>query len=111
MDRIKIIFGEDSYFHVEHSEATRIRRILEIQSDEWISLNDIARLIRAKRLPTEWTILKLAGAKCIVDDKETIAEAPILTIQKESFNQKSNYGKRYLRPTIRIKLTMGEIHK
>lgn len=110
MERMKIIFGKDSYFHVERAESQRIQRILDLHSPDWLYLHEIARLIQAKRLPTQWSLLKLAGARAVQVGEQIIARDPLI-IQKDFFNQRSNFGKRYLRPSIRVLLTKGESHK
>jgi len=116
MEKYRIVFEEDSkgkavsYFHVERSEAHRIAQILTIlpKLKQWTPLHKICAQIESKRLSTESTLLKMAGAKRIdflrYGHRQIVARSPILSIRKELYNQRNNKNNiRFLRPMINVK--------
>lgn len=99
-----------SYFHVERSEAHRMRRILTLMPKlkEWTPLQKVAARINSGRIVTENSVFKLMSAKQVTIDRhgrvEVIATAPLIDIRKEEFNPRSNPSKtRYLRPRISLR--------
>ena len=96
-NKLKIIYMEEdgkplSYQYLEKSEALRIKKLLKIipSLKTWMPIQRIAKHIRGKRISTTQAVFKLAGAKKIMLDDKTIAEAPIILIRKESYNHRNN---------------------
>jgi len=116
MAKPRIVFRESadgraiSYFHVERLEAVRIKKILALlpKLKERTDLQKLQRKIGSQRLPTESTLIKLAGAKKIDvlqnGSRVILATAPIIRITKEEYNPQNNRIKNSppLRPKIWI---------
>ncbi|MBU2541710.1 MAG: hypothetical protein KJ593_07385 [Candidatus Omnitrophica bacterium] len=112
--KLKIVFYENenvqSYFYLEKTESLRVIKILKIlpQLTEWTPVSTISKKISAKLPATLWTIQKLAGAQRIEintgKETQTIAERPIILVQKKQYNTLNNILKtKYLRATVYVK--------
>ena len=109
--KLRIVFyeagGEISYFYLEKSEALRVLALLKILPEitDWTSLSRVAAAIETDVLVTQWTLLKMAGAKYIdilKDGKrEVLTKEPFLLIKKGHIRPNPRY--KYLRPSIYIK--------
>lgn len=112
--KLKIVFYENenvqSYFYLEKTESLRVIKILKLlpQLTEWTPASTISKKIGAKLPATLWTIQKLAGAQSIEinagKETQTIAERPIILVQKKQYNTRNNLLKtKYLRATVYVK--------
>ena len=109
--KLRIVFyeadGEISYFYLEKSEALRVIKILKLLPEitEWTSLSRVAAAIETDVLVTQWTLLKMAGAKYIDilkdGERTVVAKEPVLLIKKGHI--RPNPRCKYLRPTIYIR--------
>ena len=114
--KIRVIFHEDkkgvvhSFTHLERKEGLRAIKILKLLPTlkRLTPSFEIAESIGENLAATLSTIYKLAGAKRLdiltSEGRQTLAEWPIIFIQKEEYSRRNNFKKqRHLCATSYVK--------
>lgn len=90
-NKLKLVYGKDSYFYVEPSEAQRIIRIQKyLQRHPKAYLKDLSKALKTDRATIIKTLRALAGAKAVYMRNENGQEVklcgPVIKLRKEMFN-------------------------